>query len=169
MGFALSQSLSVIWYSREWKWGVIVHPHLIQKRQRPPQHKLTLHQHLIHDFTRCQLLLFESVIVSWISRDTWVKGNLFFLCSALNVQLCVCCSAKSSFPLLTERASGRRSRHETCYQSGPVSHSSDTQDHAHFQLVSNRCFLLLSGSGSRKLMGFYITLSPLPPCGSKIF
>lgn len=47
----------------------------------------------------------------------------------------LCCSTKSSVPLLTDGAAGWRSRHETSHQSSPVSHSPDTSDHTNVQRV----------------------------------
>lgn len=76
-------------------------------------------------------LQYWGVIVSSISGDTWVKSAI----------MCLCCSTKSGFPLLTDRAAGWRSRHETGRQSGPVSHSSDTSDHTDLQWVRPpRCY-----------------------------
>lgn len=95
-------------------------------------------QHLI--LTCCQVLLLWGVIVSCNQRD---KDSF------ISVIVCLCCSTKSSFALLTDWAAGWRSRLETGCQSGPVSDSSDTTHHTDLQRVRH-------------------PLSLLPPCGHSL-
>lgn len=90
-------------------------------------------QHLIHNLTCWQGLPCWGVIVPNVPKGRlWLKKYMQLSESTI---MCLCCSTKSSFPLLTDGAAGWRSRHETSRQSSPVSHSSDTSDHTNIKQV----------------------------------